>query len=83
MNILLMQDYIKLMGMKMIAGRDFDPKIASDTVNSVIINEAMLNDFGWTLDNAVGQELKGYAERFTPVVIGVVRISIFGLLAKK
>ena len=66
-------DYIKLMGMKMIAGRDFDPKIASDTMTSVIINEAMLNDFGWTLDNAVGQQLKGYSERLTPVVIGVVK----------
>jgi len=66
-------DYIKLMGMKMIAGRGFDPNIASDTMTSVIINEAMLNDFGWTLNNAVGQQLKGYSEHFTPVVIGVVR----------
>ena len=65
--------YIKLMGVKLIAGRDFDPKIASDTMTSVIINEAMLNDFGWTLDNAVGQQLKGYSERLTPVVIGVVK----------
>jgi putative ABC transport system permease protein len=42
-------------------------------MTSVIINEAMLNDFGWTLDNAVGQQLKGYSERLTPIVIGVVK----------
>jgi putative ABC transport system permease protein len=66
-------DYIKVMGIKLIAGRNFDPTISSDTVTSVIINEAMLNDFGWTLANAVGQELKGYSENFTPVVIGVVK----------
>ncbi len=66
-------NYIKLMGMKLIAGRDFDPKIASDTIISVIINEAMLNDFGWTINNAVGQPLKGYSENLTPVVIGVVK----------
>jgi putative ABC transport system permease protein len=33
----------------------------------------MLNDFGWTVNNAVGQELKGYSENLTPVVIGVVK----------
>ena len=66
-------DYINLMGIKLITGRNFDPKIASDTVTSVIINEAMLNDFGWTVENAVGQQLKGYSENLTPVVIGVVK----------
>jgi putative ABC transport system permease protein len=66
-------DYIGLMGIKLLEGRNFDPKIASDTVTSVIINEAMLNDFGWTKENAVGQELKGYSEKLTPVVIGVVK----------
>ena len=33
----------------------------------------MVNDFGWTLNNAVGQELKGYSDNLTPVVVGVVR----------
>ena len=64
-------DYIKLMGIKLIAGRNFDPKIASDTQTSVIINEAMLQDFGWTATEAVGKELTGYQEKLTPVVIGV------------
>lgn len=66
-------DYIPLMGMQLIAGRNFDPKIADDTTVSVIVNEAMVKDFGWNVDNAVGQKLQGYMETKTPVVIGVVK----------
>jgi putative ABC transport system permease protein len=68
-------DYLNVMGMKLLAGRNFDPAIVSDTVTSVVINEAMVKDFGWTLENAVGQRLKGYTEKesMTPVVIGVVK----------
>jgi putative ABC transport system permease protein len=71
------QDYIKVLGMQLIAGRSFDPGIAADTISSVIVNETMVRDFGWTLDNAVGQVLKGYYENAPlekmPVVIGVIR----------
>lgn len=66
-------DYIPLMGMKLVAGRNFTQHIAADSVSSVIVNEAMVRDFGWTVENAIGQELKGYAENLTPVVIGVVK----------
>ena len=66
-------DYIPLMGMKLIAGRNFDPKITDDTVTSVIVNETMVKDMGWTIENAVGQQIKGYMETKTPVVIGVVK----------
>jgi putative ABC transport system permease protein len=66
-------DYLKVMGMQLIAGRNFDPGIASDTISSVIINEAMVKDFGWNINNAVGQQLTGYQEKLTPVVIGVVK----------
>ncbi|MBS1528110.1 MAG: ABC transporter permease, partial [Bacteroidetes bacterium] len=66
-------DYIKVLGMKLVAGRNFDPTIADDTTNSVIINEAMVNDFGWTLNNAIGQRIKGYTDKKAPVVIGVVK----------
>ncbi|HMG66688.1 MAG TPA: ABC transporter permease, partial [Chitinophagaceae bacterium] len=66
-------DYMNVMNMRLLSGRNFDPKIASDTLTSVVINEAMLDDFGWTLKNAVGQQLKGYDDNLTPVVIGVVK----------
>ena len=66
-------NYIPLMKMEIIRGRNFDPKITSDTVNSVIINETLARDFGFSIDSAVGQSLTGYSERLTPVVIGVVK----------
>jgi len=66
-------DYIPVMGMHLVAGRNFDPKIADDTTISVIVNETMVKDFGWTVENAIGQQLQGYMESKTPVVIGVVK----------
>jgi putative ABC transport system permease protein len=66
-------DYIPLMGMQLVAGRNFTQHIAADTVTAVIVNEAMVKDFGWTIENAVGQEIKDYSTGLTPVVIGVVK----------
>ncbi len=76
-------NYLKVLGMKLLAGRNFDPAIASDTITSVIVNESMVSDFGWTVENAVGQPLKGYSEKFTPVVIGVVKNFNYSSFTKK
>lgn len=75
--------YIKVMGMQMAAGRDFDPAISDDTVHSVIINEAMMREFGWTPQTAIGQPIKGFTNTLTPVVIGVVKDFTFQSLSKK
>ncbi len=75
--------YINVMGIQLIAGRNFDPGIASDTINSVIINESMVRDFGWTAQSAIGQKLKGYADDLTPEVIGVVKNFNFLSLSEK
>ena len=75
--------YINVMGIQLIAGRNFDPTIASDTINSVIINESMVRDFGWTAQSAIGQKLKGYADDLTPEVIGVVKNFNFLSLSEK
>ncbi len=69
--------------MEIIRGRNFDPNITSDTVNSVIINEATALDFGLSIDSAVGQPLTGYSETMTPVVIGVVKDFHFRPLSEK
>jgi len=66
-------NYIPLMKMEIIKGRNLDPKISSDTVTSVIINEALARDFGFSIDSAIGQQLRGYSEEVTPVVVGVVK----------
>lgn len=77
------QDYIKLMGLKLVAGRDFDPSLTTDSVTSVIVNEALVKDLGWTNQTAIGQQLKGYSETKTPVVIGVVQNFNFRPLREK
>jgi putative ABC transport system permease protein len=68
-------DFLGLLKMELLAGRNFEQGNSMDTINSVIINESMMRNFGWTLDNAVGQQLLGYTEpnRPQPTVIGVVR----------
>jgi len=66
-------DYIKVMGMQLIAGRNFVPSDAADTVKRVIINETMMRNFGWNEQNAVGQAIKHFRSRTASYVIGVVR----------
>ena len=65
-------DYIKVLGMHLIAGSSFEQVAANDTVKRVIINETMMRAFGWTDQNAVGQEIKNFQGR-TAHVIGVVQ----------
>jgi putative ABC transport system permease protein len=67
-------DYIPTLGMHLLAGRNFDRAIASDTVNAVIINESMMHQLGWKPENCIGRQLEGYGKGFkNPTVIGVVR----------
>ncbi len=67
-------NYIPVLGMKLLAGRNFDPQVASDTVSSVIINEAMMNAMGLLPGKAIGQRLTGYyGKGEEPVIIGVVK----------
>ncbi len=79
-EFLVDNDYIKVLGMQLLAGRNFDPHISSDTVSSLIINEAMMRDMGWTMSNAVGQQIKGFSNT---KVIGVVKDFNFRPLSEK
>jgi putative ABC transport system permease protein len=70
-------DYLGVMNMKLLAGRNFDRSQALDTVSSVIVNQALVNEFGMTIDQALGKELKeGHgpgAPALSRVIIGVVK----------
>ncbi len=68
-------DYIPTLGMHLLAGRNFDRAIASDTVNAVIINESMMHQLGWQPENCIGRQLEGYGKDGfkNPTVIGLVR----------
>jgi putative ABC transport system permease protein len=65
-------DYLQLMGMKLIAGRNFNLSIPSDTINSVIINETLAEtDLGMPAEKAIGQQLKGRGDQIK-TIIGVI-----------
>ena len=61
-------DFIKTMNIKLIAGRNFSPDNSADAITGVIVNEALVKDYGWK--NPVGQKLEG---NFDVEVIGVVK----------
>ena len=69
-------NYIPTLGMRMLAGRNFSPDIAGDTVDNVIINEALMKEYGWTPEKSIGKPLEGYDNHGldkAPTVIGVVK----------
>lgn len=68
--------YIPTLDLTLLAGRNFDEQVVADTQVSVIINEAAMEMFGWSLQNVLGQQLTGYDNEHpsrNPVVIGVVK----------
>lgn len=65
-------DYIPVMGMHLVAGKNFDLATANDTLKRIIINETMMRELGWTRQNTVGQEIKKFQGK-TAHVIGVVK----------
>jgi putative ABC transport system permease protein len=56
------------MGIQLKEGRDFSVDNPADNMSSMIVNEAMVNLFGWK--NAVGQKLPGRMEQ---QIVGVVK----------
>ena len=55
----------------MLAGRDFDPKLTSDTATSAVVNEAFVKEMGWKNADALGKKVKpGFDER-EYTIIGV------------
>ncbi len=61
-------DYIKTLGINLNKGRDFSKKFASDSVNSIIINEKMANRLGF--DNPLGKQIDNGGQNWT--VVGVI-----------
>jgi len=64
-------DYIKVMGMQLIAGQNLSPALKHDSIQPIIINETMMRAFGWQKENAVGQRIRPF--QGVGVVVGVVK----------
>ncbi len=70
-NYAVDEDYFKTLGMELKKGRNFSG--LSDTLRSIIVNENMVQYFGW--DNAIGKKVKfpGDTTGFYFEVVGVVK----------
>ncbi|HTB24739.1 MAG TPA: ABC transporter permease [Puia sp.] len=65
-------NYIDLMRLKLIAGRNFIANSKSDIGKSMIINEKLAFQFGWKPDEAIGKQIKPN-DTTTCTVIGVLK----------
>ena len=64
------EDYLPVLGMELVAGRNFSRENPSDAARGIIVNEAFAAEYGW--ENAIGQRLPG--QHFEDhEIIGVVK----------
>jgi putative ABC transport system permease protein len=78
-------NFLSVLGMRLLAGRNFDPAIASDTVGNVIVNETLVrDDLGLTPREAIGRQFKTMRGAIqTKTIIGVAGDFNFEPLNKK
>ncbi len=74
-------DFVESMKMQIVQGRDFSRKFASDTLTSVIINEAAVKEIGWK--NPIGKEFVRSGDAPNYSVVGVVKDYHFYSLRQK
>lgn len=66
-------DFVKTLGLKIIAGRDFSPQFATDSTDAVLINRTAAIKLGITPDQAIGKWIKNTIRDSTRRrIIGVV-----------
>jgi putative ABC transport system permease protein len=66
-------EYVKTLGLKIIAGRDFNPAFVTDSTNSVLINRAAAKRLGYTPQQAIGKWIKNTGRDSVPrTIVGVV-----------
>jgi putative ABC transport system permease protein len=68
-------NFLEVMGMQLIAGRNFNPDLTSDTLTSVIVNESLVSTaMNTTPEKAIGMQLRAAREGQDPkTIIGVVK----------
>ena len=71
-NIFTDYDFFNTYKMEIIAGRAFSKDFATDTSGTIMLNEAAVQKFGWTLDEAIGKELLHRRDQKSNIV-GVVK----------
>jgi len=76
--------FIKVLGVRLLAGRSFRGDISTDTSGAVVINEHMaINELGMTPEKAIGQQFFNKRQNRYKTVIGVVKDFNFEKLDRK
>jgi len=76
--------FIKVLGMRMLAGRNFSAAMAMDTVGAVIVNETLVkNELGLTPNEAIGRQFRTFKGDHYKTIIGVVKDFNFEKLDKQ
>jgi predicted permease len=65
-------DFLSTTGMRLVAGRNFNAAIPTDTSTAYLINETAAKRMGWTSDEAIGKEITFWTD-YKGFVIGVVK----------
>lgn len=66
-RLVVYDDFLETMGIELAAGRDYENEFQQDSDESVIINETLAKQLGWTPEEAVGQSFSG------ETIVGVTR----------
>jgi putative ABC transport system permease protein len=65
-------DFVDALGIKIVAGRDFQQDMPSDTLTGVVVNETLANRLGWA--NAIDKKVQlGDGRAINARVIGVMK----------
>lgn len=68
------EDYIRTLGLTMVAGHNFNTASPAELEDGLIINEATVQVMGWgTAANAIGKRIQSPSQHPAGVVIGVVK----------
>jgi putative ABC transport system permease protein len=66
-------EYVKTLGLKIIAGRDFSSAFPTDTTQAVLINKTAVAKLGWTPQQAIGKWIQNVVrDNAKRRIIGVV-----------
>lgn len=77
-------EYVKTLGLKIIAGRDFSSSFPTDSARAVLINRTAASLLGWTPEQALGKRIQNsIRDSLSRQVIGVVEDFHFLSLKQK
>lgn len=58
-RLVVHDDFLQTMGIKLAAGRDYTESFKQDAESSIIINETFAGQLGWSAEEAIGKSLAG------------------------